>query len=67
MSGQFAVVNGVKQGGVLSPLLFAVYLDGFVISASDNRYQDLSDEAGRLEVLRKRMPKLKSVKGSVFN
>ncbi len=28
MSGQFDVVNGVKQGGVLSPLLFAVYIDG---------------------------------------
>ncbi len=29
--GQFGVVNGVKQGGVLSPLLFAVYIDGLLI------------------------------------
>ncbi len=31
MSGQFGVVNGVKQGWVLSPLLFAVYIDGLLI------------------------------------
>ncbi len=31
MSGQFVVVNGVKQGWVLSPLLFAVYIDGLLI------------------------------------
>ncbi len=31
MSGQFGVVNGVKQGGVLSSLLFAVYIDGLLI------------------------------------
>ncbi len=38
-----------------------------VISASDDRYRDLSDEAGPLEVLPSRMPKLKAAKGSVFN
>ena len=26
-SDQFSVMNGVKQGGVLSPILFAVYTD----------------------------------------
>ncbi len=31
MSSQFGVVNCVKQGGVLSPLLFAVYIDGLLI------------------------------------
>ncbi len=25
--GGFSVLNGVKQGGVLSPVLFAVYID----------------------------------------
>jgi len=30
MSTCFAVVNGVKQGGVLSPVLFCVYFDGLL-------------------------------------
>jgi hypothetical protein len=29
-SSQFSVSNGVKQGGVLSPALFAVYIDGLL-------------------------------------
>ncbi len=36
-----------------------------VISAGNDRYQDLNDEAGPLEVLRSRMLKLKAVKESV--
>ncbi len=39
---------------------------GAVISASDDRYRDLSSEAGPQEVPRSRMPKLKAEKGSVF-
>ncbi len=31
MSSQFGGVNGVKQGGVLYPLLFAMYIDGLLI------------------------------------
>ena len=27
ISAQFTVANGVKQGGVISPILFKVYID----------------------------------------
>ena len=30
LSGQFTVRHGVKQGGVLSPILFTVYLDSLI-------------------------------------
>ena len=30
LSEQFSVMNGVKQGRVLLPMLFAVYTDGFL-------------------------------------
>ncbi len=42
-------------------------LNDIVISADDDRYEDLSNEAGPLEVLQSQMPKLKAAKGSVFN
>ncbi len=29
-SSQFGVLNGMKQGGLLSPILFAVYIDGIL-------------------------------------
>ena len=32
LSGQFTVGNGVKQGGVLSPILFTVYLNSLIKS-----------------------------------
>ena len=31
MSESFTVMNGVKQGGLLSPVLFAVYTDGLLL------------------------------------
>ncbi len=37
-----------------------------MIFASDNRYWDLSSEAGPQEVQRSQMPKLKAAKGSVY-
>ena len=30
VSDMFNVMNGVKQGGVLSPILFAIYTDGLL-------------------------------------
>ena len=30
LSDLFSVMNGVKQSGVLSPILFAVYMDGLL-------------------------------------
>ena len=35
-SEPFGVSNGVRQGGVLSPVLFAVYLDGLLEELSDS-------------------------------
>ena len=34
MSDYFLAVNGVKQGGVLSPVLFCVYIDGLLVALS---------------------------------
>ena len=33
----FLVVNGVKQGGVLSPVLFCVYIDGLLSAVCASR------------------------------
>ena len=31
LSDYFLAVNGVKQGGVLSPVIFSVYIDGLLV------------------------------------
>ncbi len=36
MFSQFVVVDGVKQVGILSPLLFAVYIDGLLIGIEEH-------------------------------
>ena len=36
-SDYFTISNGVKQGGILSPLLFAVYVDDFSKQLIDAR------------------------------
>ena len=38
MSGSFSVKNGVRQGGVISPLLFAVYLDILIRRLRDSGF-----------------------------
>merc|ERR1711951_125526 len=35
-SEKFSVTNGVRQGGVLSPLLFSVYMDELLVKLKDN-------------------------------
>jgi len=34
-SNYFTVANGVKQGSIVSPVLFCVYLDGLLLALSD--------------------------------
>ena len=36
LSGTFSASNGVKQGGVLSPLLFTVYLDQLILALKES-------------------------------
>ena len=36
MSESFTVINGVKQGGVLSPVLFAVYTDRLLLISQES-------------------------------
>ena len=36
MSEFFSIMNGVKQGGVLSPVLFAVYTDGLILRLQES-------------------------------
>ena len=36
MSDSFTVMNGVKQGGALSPVLFAVYTDGLLLRLQES-------------------------------
>ena len=31
MSEYFLAMNGVKQGGILSPIIFSVYVDGLLV------------------------------------
>jgi hypothetical protein len=35
VSGYFLAINGVKQGGVLSPVLFCLYIDGLLQAMSN--------------------------------
>ena len=33
MSSYFSISNGVKQGGVLSPILFTIYIDNLILQS----------------------------------
>ena len=50
MSESFTVMNGVKQGDVLSPVLFAVYTDGLILRLQESgiRYHMGGHYAGAL-------------------
>ena len=36
LSNSFGFANGVKQGGVISPILFCIYLDGLLVKLEEN-------------------------------
>jgi len=36
LSSPFNAVNGIKQGGVLSPVLFCIYIDGLLTKLSES-------------------------------
>ena len=37
LSQSFAVQNGVKQGGIVSPILFCVYIDGLLMRLCESK------------------------------
>ena len=40
-SSLFSVSNGVKQGGILSPALFNIYMDGLSTSLNSSNIGDI--------------------------
>ena len=40
-SQNFPVVNGVKQGGILSPVLFCVYIDELLLALRQTKMLDV--------------------------
>ena len=45
MSRFFDLVCGIRQSGVLSPYLFAIYIDNIVRKVSDSRFASFSKES----------------------
>ena len=50
-STQFTIVNGVKQGGIILPILFSIYIDDLSITLSSSGIGGYLGDAFKLLML----------------